>query len=395
MNTARAAAVLAEQGWEGLVATTAENVRYLSGFRSFTQPLLRTTQVYAVARRDRLDAPLVVAPVAEVDMAAQFPPRGDLIPYGRFFIEAGAQHADAADRALVRWACETAPHATALDALVAALRQLDLLDAAVGVDEGGLAHGGWEALAARAPGGFRMAPAADSFRRIRAVKTAGEVAALERATEALLAAVEATLGACTEGMTEREAALVFDQAVLAAGARPLFTVLAFGPHTAYPNAVPGDRPLRRGDLIRFDVGAVVDGYCADIARTASCGEPAAAVRAAYRAILVGQDGAVTACRPGATAGAVFTAAVAATQRAGLPHYRRHHVGHGIGLEVYEPPLLADGVETPLEVGMVFEVETPYYEVGLGGLQVEDTVVVTASGPTLLCPADRELRVVEP
>lgn len=395
MNAARAAAVLAEQDWEGLVATTAENVRYLSGFRSFTQPLLRTTQVYAVARRDRLDAPLVVAPLAEVDMAAQFPPRGDLIPYGRFFIEAGAGAADGADRALVRWACETPPLATALDALVAALRRLDLLDAPVGVDEGGLAHGGWDALAARAPDRFRMAPAADTFRRIRAVKTAGEVAALGRATRALLDAVEATLGACTDGMTEREAALVFEQAVLAVGARPLFTVLAFGPHTAYPNAVPGDRPLRRGDLIRFDVGAAVDGYCADIARTASFGEPAATVRAAYRAILAGQDAAVAACRPGATAAAVFAAAVGATQRAGLPHYRRHHVGHGIGLEVYEPPLLADGVETPLEAGMVFEVETPYYEVGLGGLQVEDTVVVTASGPRLLCPADRDLRVVEP
>ncbi len=393
MNEARAAAVMAAQGWEGLVATTAENVAYLSGFRSFTQPLMRGTQVYAVARRDRLDAPLVVAPVAEVDMAVQFPPRGDLIPYGRFYIEAGAPTADGADRALVRWACEEPPRATALEALVEALRRLDLLGAPVGVDEGGLAHGGWEALASCGQGGLRMTPAADAFRRIRAVKTAPELAALERATQALLNAVEATLGACTDGMTEHEAALVFDQAVLAAGVRPLFTVLAFGPHTAYPNAVPGDRRLRPGDLIRFDVGAATDGYCADIARTAVYGEPPARVRAAYRAILAGQDAALAACRSGTAAAAVFAAAVEATQRAGLPHYRRHHVGHGIGLEVYEPPLLAEGVATPLEAGMVFEVETPYYEVGLGGLQVEDTMVVTPTGARILCPTDRELRVV--
>ncbi len=98
-------------------------------------------------------------------------------------------------------------------------------------------------------------------------------------------------------------------------------------------------------------------------------------------------------RPGVTAREVFEAAVRATREAGIPGYRRHHVGHGVGLDTYDPPLLDATTETVLEPGMVLEIETPYYELGFGGVQVEDTVLVTDAGCRLLTRTPRELAIV--
>ena len=90
---------------------------------------------------------------------------------------------------------------------------------------------------------------------------------------------------------------------------------------------------------------------------------------------------------------LFDVAVRATRAAGIPHYQRHHVGHGIGLEPYDPPTIAPGGDTVLEPGMVFCVETPYYEHGWGGVQVEDAVEITAAGARLLTRSSRELAIV--
>jgi Xaa-Pro dipeptidase len=157
---------------------------------------------------------------------------------------------------------------------------------------------------------------------------------------------------------------------------------------------PSDVPLEHGHVIRFDVGCRYLGYHADISRTASFGEPSKKVAQYCRAIEVGLDEAVAAMAPGVEASKVFQTAVEATRKSGIPHYRRHHVGHGIGLDIYEIPMLSPGSKTVLEEGMVFEVETPYYEIGLGGLQVEDTVVVLPEGAQRLNQVPARLMVVE-
>jgi Xaa-Pro aminopeptidase len=97
--------------------------------------------------------------------------------------------------------------------------------------------------------------------------------------------------------------------------------------------------------------------------------------------------------PGRPACDVFNGAVERVRELGIPHYRRHHVGHGIGVEYYDLPILNPRTEIPLETGMIFEVETPYYELGFGGAFIEDTVQVTDSGVKVLTELDRELHVV--
>ena len=106
--------------------------------------------------------------------------------------------------------------------------------------------------------------------------------------------------------------------------------------------------------------------------------------------MFGEEQAVKEIRPGIGADVIFRTAVNRTREAGIPHYNRHHCGHGIGLEIYDWPLLAPDVKIPLEAGMVLCVETPYYELGWGGIQVEDTVEVTRYGARYLSKSSREL-----
>ncbi len=206
-------------------------------------------------------------------------------------------------------------------------------------------------------------------------------------------AYQAALAGAREGMTELEMTLVMDSETLRQGCDPVFSVVAFGERSALPNAVPGDRRLQAGDIIRFDIGCRSEGYYSDIARTAIFGKATPKVDAYYRAILEGEEEAIKEVRAGVPANRVFQTAVESTRRAGIPHYRRHHVGHGIGLDLYDTPILNEATSTPLEAGMVLEVETPYYEVGFGGLQVEDTILVTENGSQRITETTSELVLV--
>ena len=113
----------------------------------------------------------------------------------------------------------------------------------------------------------------------------------------------------------------------------------------------------------------------------------------YAAILAGERAAIAAMKPGVPVNQLFETAVRATRENGLPHYHRHHVGHGIGLEPYDPPTINATTNTALEAGMVFCVETPYYEHGWGGVQVEDAVAIAAAGARMLTRSSRELAIV--
>jgi Xaa-Pro aminopeptidase len=146
-------------------------------------------------------------------------------------------------------------------------------------------------------------------------------------------------------------------------------------------------------MVRFDLGCVVDGYRSDISRTAVLGAPDAKLARYYAAILAGERAAIAAMKPGVLASHVFDVAVRVTREAGLGHYERHHVGHGIGLEPYDPPTINAAANVALEPGMVFCVETPYPPPPSPPLQVEDTVVITETGARMLTRSSQDLQVV--
>jgi len=145
--------------------------------------------------------------------------------------------------------------------------------------------------------------------------------------------------------------------------------------------------------VRFDLGCVVKGYRSDISRTAVLGRPTDKQARYYGAALAGEKAAIAAMRPGVPVSQIFETAMRVTREQGIPHYQRLHVGHGIGLEPYDPPTINAAASMPLEPGMVFCVETPYYEHGWGGVQVEDAIEITATGTRRLTRSSQDLAIV--
>jgi Xaa-Pro aminopeptidase len=393
MNRSRVERVLADAGVDVVVATTYENVFYFSGYEGFVQRVTPATQVYAIVGADALDDPTLVAPLGDLDMQAQFPAQlASIRPYGgKMVIE---HRGEELDEEAARYAplASLDPVGDPASALLDVLGSLPA-GARIALDERGLASAVRDVVLAQF--GDRIVAGASVLDTIRMIKTEEEIRRLEAAALAIESSYEAVIAAAREGVSEAELASVFDRNTVEIGSRPHFTVLAFGERGALPNAVPTPwRTLKPGDAIRFDIGCKTEGYSSDIARTAVFGEPSEKLQTYYGAILAGEQAAIDLMKPGVPAKDVFAAAVEATREAGIPHYRRHHVGHGIGLDTYDAPMLNETTETPLEPGMVFEVETPYYELGFAGLQVEDTVVVTEDGCRILTQSTRELRAID-
>ena len=123
------------------------------------------------------------------------------------------------------------------------------------------------------------------------------------------------------------------------------------------------------------------------------GEPSEKIKTYYAAVLAGIDAAIAAAKPGVACKDLFHIAVEATRKNGIPHYRRHHVGHGIGVECYDDPSITPASPFILEEGMTINLETPYYELGWGGVQIEDTFEVTKDGVRMLDHTTRDLIVL--
>jgi Xaa-Pro aminopeptidase len=234
--------------------------------------------------------------------------------------------------------------------------------------------------------------------RLRLVKDEQEIAVFRRAGP-MLAGVAKALGAWVRpGRSEIEVARDIDAAMERAGfSQPAFpTIVASGLNSAHPHAHPGGRSLGPGDLVVLDFGGVLDGYCVDLTRMAAVGQPGPEALALVAAVEAAHGAALAAVRAGVCGADVDRAARSALETRGLGAAFLHGTGHGLGLEVHEGPRLsrtATGRDDALEAGMVCTVEPGAYVEGLGGVRLEDDVLVTASGCEMLTEAPRGLLVV--
>jgi Xaa-Pro aminopeptidase len=395
MNVARARAVMERENLDGVVASTLENFFYLSGIWNLGQELFpHDTQAYIVATREQPDAGVLAVSVGEADLTLEaYPTLRGAVTYGTFFRELpDGVELDADEQRVWDITTSQQPRADAFEALCASIEEVGLTHGAIGVDERGPNRDLLEQLRARFPR-LEVRPASQTFRQIRMVKTSEEHERLIAALRATEHALRTTVAQAREGITERELAHVFEEAIVSRRARPGFTLLRFGRGMALGQVPPGQTRLEKGDYIWFDVGCTLNGYRSDIGRIVSFGEPSDKLRTYYNASKGGQSRAFELMTPGRAACDVFNGAVERVRELGIPQYRRHHVGHGIGVEYYDLPILTPKTEIPLETGMIFEVETPYYELGFGGAFIEDTVLVTDSGVKILTELDRELQVI--
>jgi Xaa-Pro aminopeptidase len=379
--------VLEADGLDALVATTTENVYYVSGLRSISHALFRGLELYAIF--SRRGTALVIPFIDTTGVASDGIEVDHLACYGKFFFEY-ADDPGEIGRKIRAWT--QAPAASPADALAGVLADLGVLGRRIGLDEGNLFAPTWKRLEERLTG-TTLVPAYQMFRQARMVKGPTEVAALEMAARIAEDGIAAVLAMLQPGVTERQAAQVYEQEVLRKGAEPFFTVVTIGERAALADVYPSDRALRAGDLVRFDLGCLVGPYRSDISRTAVLGKPSDKQARYYAAILAGERAALAAMKPGVPVSQLFDLAVRVTRENGLPHYQRHHVGHGIGLEPYDPPTINATTHTALEAGMVFCVETPYYEHGWGGVQVEDAVEVTPGGSRTLTRSSQDLAII--
>ncbi len=397
VNSDRARAVMAEAGLDALIATTQENVLYLTGIlnvNSFVLP--RMVQCYAVAPKERLERPSVVMGVGDADQVlSAFPGVGPLYCFGAFYREVpDAGVLSDPERRLSALTTEGTWHPGPSDALVAAIRQAGLNKAAIGIDEEGI-QGAVRAKVAGPLPDAKFVDASQTLRKIRMVKTAAEVERLRKAQAACEEGIKAVAAMARPGVTERDLVAAYVAGVAHAGGRPTFTLIKIGRNGALGQLPPSDTRLEKGSHVWFDVGAQVEGYHADLARILALGEPSKKLRDYYTAALRGEDHAFAVTRPGMTADRLFNETVDAVRKSGIPHYRRHHVGHGIGAEVYDPPVLNASTTIPIEASMVINIETPYYELGWGAVHVEDPYLVGPDGKNQwLTTMNRGLLIVE-
>ena len=205
-------------------------------------------------------------------------------------------------------------------------------------------------------------------------------------------AFEAALRAIRPGkMTEADLACEIDHRMRRMGAeRPAFdTIVACGENAALPHAHPGGRQLGTNELLLIDMGATLDGYASDMTRVVSLGKAPAGARRVYEAVLEAQKAAIDAVRPGVTAGYVDRAARKVLRRSGLDKAFVHSTGHGLGLEIHEPPRLGRADQTRLEEGMAITIEPGAYLEGKLGVRIEDTVAVTRTGCEILTPTPKD------
>jgi Xaa-Pro aminopeptidase len=393
MNQPRAQALMAKDNLAALVATAPENVTYTSGFWAMSQWIRRGPQAYAVHPAPGFGEPCIITTTGALDLVADQNPTVTAVQrYGFFVLEVDAAAGLDPVQERLRGLLAQEDGGDPVAALVRALQARGLDGARVGIDEYGIPPA-YLAKVREALPRTTFVPAWEVFRQIRAIKTPEEVARLRGSAQIAEKSIAAALAVARPGASELDLAAAFHTTTIREGASPVLGCIGTGPRSALPNAQPTDRRLAAGDVIRFDVGGRYRHYRADIARIATLGEPAAKVKRYHHAIRAGMLRAIDAMKPGARCADIFNLAVDTVRKEGLPHYRRNHVGHGIGLDGYDPPNLTPSSTETLEEGMVLCVETPYYELGFAGLQVEDTVLVGKDGPVSLMATSSELQVV--
>ncbi|MFL5921054.1 MAG: M24 family metallopeptidase [Gaiellaceae bacterium] len=274
--------------------------------------------------------------------------------------------------------------------LVAALAEL--LDGRIGFEADAVSYASWETLEAD---GLDLVPRRGLVEALRAVKDETELDAIRRAGEITSEAYKRLADERFLGRSERDLAWRLDELFHELGAQaPAFeTIVASGPNAAKPHARPTDRLVEAGETVVIDAGALVEGYCADCTRTFATGPLPDELTSAYTTCLEGQLAGLEAVRAGVTGVDADEAARDKIEAAGLGGKFGHGLGHGVGLEVHEAPRLSRESSDTLAAGNVATVEPGVYLEGLGGIRIEDLVIVTDGEPEVLTSFTKDLVTV--
>jgi Xaa-Pro aminopeptidase len=343
----RAQQAIAEAGADAALITWPANVRYLSGLVSSNAAILLPAAGSAVLATDSRYAEAAQRCCSDLELLVE----------------------RQVDTALAALAAQRGSEVLAFEAQDLTVERYNAL-AAPEVYAG-----------AQAP---QLVPLGHLVESLRMIKDEAEIDLLARACAITCAAFEGLLAAIVPGQTERGLAIAVERAMVDLGAEGIAfdTIVASGPNGAIPHHQPGDRQFERGDLITVDCGARYQGYHADMTRTIALGEPASWQREIYELVAAAQLAGILAAVPGADVGDVDSAARDMIAAAGHGDHFQHGLGHGVGLQVHEAPMMGYGRTGRLMDRVPVTVEPGVYLPGKGGVRIEDTLVVRAgSGQT--------------
>jgi Xaa-Pro aminopeptidase len=344
---------LAERKLDGLLVSWGPNLRYLSGFTG-SNALLLVTAGQSV-----------------------------LITDPRYTLQAGQEST-----------CQVRIAKGPLVAdMLAAIAKLGLKR--VGYEPALMSCDAYQSFEGKLPAKTKLAPVRGWIEELRMVKSPVEIERIRRSVETNSKAFEQAAARVRPGMKEQDLAADLEYRMRRLGAeKPSFeTIVAGGVRSALPHAQPTAARFEIGDLIVVDMGAMQEGYCSDMTRMLFLGTPGAKVKRTYKAVLEAQLAGIDAVRAGARTAAIDAATRKVLRGYGLEGAFIHSTGHGLGLEIHEPPRLGKRDKGRLKAGMAITIEPGVYIEGFGGIRIEDTVLVTEKGCEILTPTSKELRVI--
>jgi Xaa-Pro dipeptidase len=343
-----------KRGLDAVVATSDASIAYLTGFKA-----LQLERLFAVVARCDGGGALVV-PSLEEEAAEAAPTGLDRVVY--------------------------TPASNGLRELADALGDAR----AVGVEEDHMNVARARALEEL---GAHVEPAGEAVMELRARKDAEEVELIRTACGTVADVLERMFSELHPGAVERAVNARVEYRLKERGATACHTLILFGANGSNPHGKPGDRRLAKGDVVCADASARIGGYWGDLTRCGTVGPPGEWARAAFAVVREAQAAALDAARAGVPAKHVDSAQREVVEAASELGRCLHGAGHAMGVDVHEPPFLVPQTGTPLEEGMVLTIEPGLYQPGVGGIRLEDDVLVTSGEPELLCRLPLELREI--
>ncbi|MCA0993542.1 M24 family metallopeptidase [Pseudalkalibacillus hwajinpoensis] len=263
------------------------------------------------------------------------------------------------------------------------------------IEKGTLAYERAEELQTRYPN-LQYHSAELGLNQFRLIKDEKEVEVLREAAALADFGVETGVKALREGITEMEVLATIEFELKKKGIREMSfsTMVLFGEKSGQPHGNPGDRQLKKGDLVLFDLGVVLNGYCSDITRTVAFGKVNEKQKEIYDTVLRALTESLHISKPGTRLGDIDLASRNVISNAGYGDYFPHRIGHGIGIEVHEFPSLSEKNDSLLQKGMTYTIEPGIYLPDVGGVRIEDDVLVTENGYETLTKYPKELQIIE-
>jgi Xaa-Pro dipeptidase len=244
--------------------------------------------------------------------------------------------------------------------------------------------------------GATFVPAEEKLRKLRMVKDEYELKTIRRACELADYAIQVGCEEIAEGKTELDVLAAVEYALKKKGVNEMSfsTMVLTGANAASPHGTPGLTKIKKGDLVLFDLGVVVDGYCSDITRTVAFGDMDDKQKEIYDTVLQAQLKALEACKPGVPCSEIDLIARNHIREAGYGEYFPHRLGHGLGISVHEYPSLTETNSLLLEEGMVFTIEPGIYVPNVAGVRIEDDLYLTKDGVEVLTKFPKELQTIK-